>query len=698
MKTMFLAAAMAAAFVVTGAAMANADDPFLWLEEVEGEKALGWVKSQNDRSLKLLQADPRYADLEAKALAILEARDRIASPSFRAGQISNFWQDQQNVRGVVRRTSVGSYLTDNPQWETVLDIDALTKAENANWVFKGSSCLPPAETLCLVSLSNGGKDAVEIREFDAAAKSFVKDGFRLSDGKQSADWLDADTLYIARDWGPGTMTESGYPFVVKKWKRGAPLEQAVEVYRGTATDVAARASTLRDEDGKVQAVLFTRSPSFFETEYYIEAEGGPKRLPFPLKSSLQGLVKKQVIITVEDDWNWQGKTYAKGALLSFNLEALKTDPANAQATLVYAPGPRESIEQVSSTRNRLLVAVYENVKGGLYAFDFNGKAWNRQKLKLPENASIGVVSTRDEDDKAFVTVTGFTDPDALYYGDVLKNDFMRVKSLPPRFDGSNVSVVQHEAKSPDGTMVPYFLVHKKGLKLDGSNPTLLYAYGGFQVSMNPSYSGTMGKLWLERGGVYVLANIRGGGEFGPAWHQAGLKTNRQVIFDDFVAVANDLISRKITTPRRLGIMGGSNGGLLMGVQLTQRPELWNAVVIQVPLLDMLRYHKLLAGASWVGEYGDPDDPAEGAFLRRISPYHNLKGGTTYPEPFFVTSSKDDRVHPGHARKMAALMEKMGLPFLYYENIDGGHAAASNQRERAKRISLEFTYLSRKLMD
>ncbi len=698
MKNLLMAAAMAAAFVVTGAAMAEADDPFLWLEEVEGEKPLAWVKAQNERSLKLLQADARYADLEAKALAILEAKDRIPSPSFRAGQITNFWQDQTNVRGIVRRTSVESYMTENPQWETVLDIDALTKAESANWVFKGSSCLPPDETLCLVSLSNGGKDAVEVREFDTKAKAFVSGGFRLSDGKQSADWLDADTLYVAREWGPGTMTESGYPFVVKKWKRGTPLDQAVEVYRGTQTDVAASAGMLRDEDGKVQAVMFTRSPSFFETEYYIEAEGGPKRLPFPLKSSIQSLVSKQLIISVEDDWTWQGKTFTKGTLLSFNLDALKADPATAKPTLVYAPGPRESIEQVSSTRNRLLVAVYENVKGGLYAFTFNGKTWSRQKLNLPNNASIGVVTSRDDDDKVFVTVTGFVDPDALFYGDVVKNDFTRVKSLPPRFDGSDIAVVQHEAKSPDGTKVPYFLVHKKGLKLDGANPTLLYAYGGFQVSMTPSYSGTIGKLWLERGGVYVLANIRGGGEFGPAWHQAGLKTNRQVIYDDFVAVADDLISRKITTPRRLGIMGGSNGGLLMGVQLTQRPDLWNAVVIQVPLLDMLRYHKLLAGASWVGEYGDPDDPVEGAFLRKISPYHNLKAGVAYPEPFFVTSSKDDRVHPGHARKMAARMEQMGLPFLYYENIDGGHAAASNQRERAKRVSLEFTYLSRKLMD
>ena len=698
MKTLMLAASLAAAAIVTGSAMAEADDPFIWLEEVEGDKALAWVKAQNERSLKLLQADTRYVDLEAKALAILEAKDRIPSPSFRAGQVANFWQDGVNVRGVVRRTTLDSYVSDNPVWETVLDIDALTKAENANWVYKGANCLEPEETRCLVSLSEGGKDAVEIREFDSKAKAFVEGGFRLSNGKQSTDWLDADTLYVARDWGPGTMTESGYPYIVKKWKRGTPIEQAVEVYRGTPTDVAAGAGVLRDEDGKVQGVIFNRSPSFFEAEYYLEAEGGPRKLPFPPKSSLQGLLSSQMLISVEEDWTWQGKTWTKGSLLSFSLDALKKDPSTAAATLVYTPGPRESIEQVASTRNRLLVAVYENVKGGLYAFRFDGKAWSRQKLNLPANASIGVTSTRNDDDRVFVNVAGFVEPDALYVGDAVRNDFRRVKSLPPRFDGSAMVVAQHEATSPDGTKVPYFIVHRKGVKLDGSNPTLLYAYGGFQVSMTPAYSGTIGKLWLERGGIYVLANIRGGGEFGPAWHQAGLKTNRQVIYDDFVAVANDLVSRKVTTPRRLGIMGGSNGGLLMGVQLTQRPDLWNAVVVQVPLLDMLRYHKLLAGASWVGEYGDPDDTVEGAFLRRISPYHNLKAGTAYPEPFFVTSSKDDRVHPGHARKMAARMEQMGLPFLYYENIDGGHAAAANQRERAKRVALEFTYLSRKLMD
>lgn len=698
MRSWVLVAVATLAVSVVGISVAKELDPFLWLEEVEGDKPLAWVRAQNERSLKILQADPRYEDLHAKGLAILEAKDRIPYGGLSAGQVYNFWQDDVNVRGLLRRTSLEDYRNDTPAWETVLDVDALAKSEGANWVYKGSGCLPPNETLCMVYLSDGGKDAVEVREFDRKSKSFVTNGFRLTAGKQSADWIDADTLFVARDWGPGTMTASGYPFIVKQWRRGTKIEDAVEVYRGKQTDVSAGASVLRDNDGNNLAVMFSRSPTFYETEYYLSTDAGPKRLPFPLKSSIRSLVKGQLALTIEEDWTWQGVSYAKGAMISFDLGELKRDSAKAKATLVLMPGPRESIEQTAGTRNRLLVAVYENVKGALYSYNFEGGSWSRAKLDLPANASIGVTSVRDEDDRVFVNVAGFLEPDGLYLGDAHDGKFEKVKSLPPRFDASNMAVEQFEATSKDGTRVPYFIVRKKDLKLDGMSPTLLYAYGGFQVSMTPNYAATVGKLWVERGGVYVLANIRGGGEFGPAWHQAGLKTKRQVIYDDFAAVAEDLIARKITTPRRLGIQGGSNGGLLMGVALTQRPELWNAVVIQVPLLDMLRYHKLLAGASWVGEYGDPDNAEEGAFLRKISPYHNLKKGVKYPEPFFVTSSKDDRVHPGHARKMAAKMEQMKLPFLYYENIDGGHAAAANQRERAKRVALEFTYLTRKLMD
>ncbi len=698
MRNLIISFAALAGIAVTGISFAAETDPFLWLEEVDGAKAVAWVRTQNDRSLKLLQGDARYEDLHAKALTILEAKDRVPQPGFRAEQVYNFWQDDVNVRGLVRRATVDDYRNAAPQWETVLDVDALAKAENANWVYKGTGCLPPAETDCLVSLSDGGKDAVEIREFDNKTKSFVVDGFKLSAGKQSADWLDADTLYIARDWGPGTMTDSGYPYIVKLWKRGAKLEDAPEVYRGKQTDVSAGISVLRDNDGVVQAVLFIRNPSFFETEYYLSTDKGAVRLPFPLKSTIQALVAGQLVLTLEEDWTWQGAAYTKGALIAFDLADLKRDSAAAAGTLITMPGPRESIEQAAGTRHRLLVAAYENVKGALYSYAYADKKWSRTKLDLPGNASIGVVSTRDQDDLVFVNVASFLEPDALYLGDAAKGTFEKVKSLPPRFDASNLAVDQFEVASTDGVKIPYFVVHRKDVELNGANPTLLYAYGGFQISMNPSYSGTIGKLWLERGGVYVLANIRGGGEFGPAWHDAGLKTKRQIIYDDFAAVGKDLITRKITTPRRLGIEGGSNGGLLMGVEFTQHPELWNAVVIQVPLLDMLRYNKLLAGASWMGEYGDPADPKEGAFLRKISPYQNLKKGVKYPEPFFVTSSKDDRVHPGHARKMAAKMAAMKLPFLYYENIDGGHAAAANQQERAKRIALEFTYLTRKLMD
>lgn len=698
MRKFAFAVACAVSVFTGGAVVAEVADPYLWLEEVEGEKALSWVRAQNERSLKLLQADPRFADLQAKALTILQAKDRIATPSFRKDRITNFWQDETNVRGVARRTTLESYLTDAPVWETVLDIDALAKAENANWVFKGSNCLMPEERLCLVSLSDGGKDAVEIREFDYKAKAFVDGGFRLTAGKQSASWIDADTLYVERDWGPGTMTESGYPFVVKRWKRGTKIEDAVEVFRGKQTDVGASAFVVRDVDGAIAAEMFIRYPSFFETEYYLLKGAETVKLPFPPRANVQFYLKGQLGLTIDDDWTWRGTKYVKGTLLAFDFDSLKRNADAAVPTVIYVPGRRESIDHLTNTRNRVVVAIYENVKGALYSYAFTNGKWAREKLNLPANASVKVVSTRDEDDKVFVNVASFLDPDGLYFGDAATGAFERVKSLPPRFDASGLAVDQFEATSTDGEKVPYFVVRKKDIALNGENPTLLYGYGGFQVPMNPSYSGTFGKLWLERGGVYVLANIRGGGEFGPAWHEAGLKTKRQTIYDDFASVGRDLIARKITSPRRLGIEGGSNGGLLMGVMLIQQPALWNAVVIQVPLLDMLRYNKLLAGASWMGEYGDPADPVEGAFLRKISPYHNLKAGMKYPEPFFVTSTKDDRVHPGHARKMAAKMNEMKLPFLYYENIDGGHAAAANEQERAKRVALEFTYLTRKLMD
>jgi prolyl oligopeptidase len=673
------------------------DDPFGWLEEIEGQKALDWVRAQNARSLAELEADRRYPGLKAEALAIVNATDRIPMPGLRGGEVFNFWQDAGHVRGLWRRTSLASYRTSTPEWEILLDVDALSAAEKANWVYKGAQCRWPDYGRCLISLSDGGKDAVTVREFDVKAKRFVDGGFDLPEGKQDVAWAGKDELLVGREWGPGTMTASGYPFVVKRLRRGQPLSGAVEVFRGQPQDVSASGAVLHDGAGHT-ATLFTRALTFYESETWIDTPKGPQKLALPLKHSLRGLLKNQLLFTLEEDWSAGGKDFKAGALISVDAAAAARSPTALVPTLVLQPGPRDSIEGVATTRNFLLVDLYRNVQGGVRRFTFDGGRWTGTDLDLPASASVGVAASEDESDTYFASVASFLIPSTLWLGDAGAGTARQVKALPPRFDAAGLVTEQFEATSKDGTKVPYFVVHSAAMKLDGSNPTLLYAYGGFQISMTPGYSGTIGKLWLEKGGVYVLANIRGGGEFGPAWHQAGLKQNRQRIFDDFAAVAEDLIARRITSPRRLGIQGGSNGGLLMGVELTQRPDLWNAVVVQVPLLDMLRYHKLLAGASWVAEYGDPDKPDERAFLETVSPYQRLKAGPKYPEPFFVTSTKDDRVHPGHARKMAAKMESLGLPFLYYENIDGGHSAAANLQEAARRSSLEFTYLMRKLMD
>jgi len=695
-----LSASSAFAQQAPGGPSASQADPYLWLEDVEGEKALGWARAENARSLPVLQGDPRYQGLFDEALKIVTAQDRIPSVGF-AGvndtELRNFWQDRTHVRGLWRRTTLDSYRTATPAWETILDVDALAKAENANWVFKGASCLPPEDRYCLVDLSDGGKDAVTVREFDAVEKRFVEGGFNLPEGKQNIAWLDKDTLLVARDWGPGTMTKSSYPFVLKIVRRGQPLEAAQEIFRGAEDDITVSGYTLRDPDGKLRAVFISRATSFFEAETYVLKDGKAVRLPFPLKASIQDLVQGQLAFTLEEDWPAQN--LRQGDLAAFDLDALVADPAKARATLILRPTSRESIEQVTATRNTLIVGMTHNVTGAVYAYRPGKDGWTRTKLDLPANSTIGVGSAATRDDRVMATVAGFLQPNTLWLADGAGARPEQLKAAPAKFDSAGMVVEQFEATSKDGTKVPYFVVRRKDIKLDGSNPTLLYAYGGFQASMKPGYSATIGKLWLERGGVYVLANIRGGGEFGPAWHQAGLKENRQRVFDDFFAVSEDLIGRKITSPRRLGIMGGSNGGLLMGVALTQRPELYNAVVIQVPLFDMQRYTVMGgAGASWAGEYGDGTKPEEWAYIGKYSPYQNLKPGQKYPEVYIETSTKDDRVHPGHARKAAAKLQSLGYQVLYYENIDGGHAASANLNETAMRLALEYSYLSRRLMD
>ena len=672
-------------------------DPYQWLEDKDGARSMAWVKAQNARSLPILERDPHYATLYAQALKINQSAARIPTPTFMAGSVYNYWQDATHVRGIWRRTTPQSYRSASPQWSTVLDLDALAKSENANWVFEGYDCAEPAETDCLVHLSDGGEDAQTLREFDLKAGQFVKDGFVLSREKQNVAWEDGDTLLVARAWEPGELTASGYAYDVRRLKRGQALADAQEVFKGEKSDISVDPFTIEDGQGN-KAVMLRRGVTFFTSKYYFVTPSGLKQLAIPEKAGIAGLVHGRLLVTLAQDWAIGGKTFAQGSLVSMDLAKTVDDPAHPQPVLVFHPGSRESLGGTSTTKNDLVLTVYQNVRARAFVYAPTGTAsWSVRRLALPDNDSIDVTDTSIKTDDMFLEVRGFLTPTTLYAGSAAAGTPQKIKALPAMFDASKDVVEQHEATSKDGTKIPYFIVHPKNMVLNGANPTVISAYGGFQISETPTYNGIMGKLWLERGGVYVLANIRGGGEFGPAWHEAGLKTHRQRIYDDFYAVAKDLVDRKVTTPRHLGIAGGSNGGLLMGVEFTQHPEMYNAVQIEVPLLDMLRFEKIQAGASWVGEYGSVTVPAERAFLAKISPYNNLRGGVAYPEPFIWTTTKDDRVGPQHARKFAAKLQAMGVPYLYYEVTEGGHGAGANLKESAKTAALGYTYFMMKLM-
>lgn len=679
------------------------EDTRIWLEEVEGERALSAVKEWNTRSLDRLENDDRYANFFEDALKIVNATDKIIAPIHRNGYIYNFWRDENNVRGLLRRTPLDSYLSsEQPEWETLLDVDAFALKEGENWVYGGTNCLPPEYDQCLMALSEGGKDAREYREWNYNLKSFVKDGFYIPEAKSDITWLSEDRLLIATDWGEGSLTQSGYSFEVKILNRGDELNEAKTVFRGERTDMSAGSFTIEHDSGELIPII-VQNLTFFDAKYFwLKDLEEPIRMPLPTSASISTYFKGQLIVSLKDDWTpSSGSTeFAKGSLISFDLDKWLKDQQAPEFTLIYEPNARSAVRRVDRTKSKVLITIMENVVSRVYQYEFEDEKWTSSLIELEGSGPAGIMSASNQTDLVFLSQAGFITPRTYYMSsDIKKQDsFTKIKSAPERFNADDLVVEQFEVASSDGEMIPYFVVRKKDIQYDGSNPTIVNAYGGFQVSMTPSYAGVRGKLWLERGGVYVTANIRGGGEFGPSWHQAGLKTKRQLIYDDFIAVAEDLIDRGITSPRRMGAIGGSNGGLLMGVMYVQRPDLWNGLVSQVPLLDMLRYHKLLAGASWVGEYGDPEVEEERDFLSQISPYHNVNTEDDAPELFLITSTKDDRVHPGHARKMAKLLEEIGRDFVYYENIDGGHSAAANLRESAHRTALEYIFFNQKLVD
>ncbi len=676
-------------------------DKYQWLEDVSGKRSMDWVKAEDARSAKVLKSDPHFSAFEAAALQVEQSPDRLSIPDLNAQLVYNTWRDAQYVVGILRKTSISDFLTTNPHWQTVLDYDALAKRDGQKWVQQGRDCLYPGDEFCLVDLSAGGEDAVTLREFNLKTAKFVENGFTLPRSKQSVVWLDHDTLLVTRDWGPGTMTSSGYPFVIKRWRRGQPLAQAEEIFRGAQSDEGVQPTVLRDSDGH-QATLLFRQVNFFESQAFLLTTHGPQQMALPSKIEIKELVKGQLILKLDEDWIPQGasKKIPAGSLVSLDVNALNRDPRHPPSPrVIFSPTTLEFAQEYRSTRNHLLLTTLDNVQARAYVCTLgqNG-VWRREKLSLPENQTVSIESTNWADDRFFLQLSGFLTPSSLFFGDAEARTLQLAKTRKPLFDASHDIVEQYRTASKDGTIVPYFIVRPKTMRFDSSNPVLLTAYGGFNLARTPDYDPILGKLWLERGGVFVLANIRGGGEFGPAWHEAGLKTHRQRIYDDFFAVGQDLVKRHITASRRLGIYGGSNGGLLMGVEMTQHPEMWHAVGILVPLLDMLRFEQIAAGASWVAEYGSVSVPQERQFLASISPYNQLNAKTNYPEPLILTTSKDDRVGPVHARKFAARMKEFGKPYLYQETIQGGHGSAVDLKEQAQEDATLFTYFTSKLMN
>ncbi|AOW23585.1 prolyl oligopeptidase [Sphingomonas melonis TY] len=692
-RTLLIASTMLAATSAFAQSTPVTDtDPYIWLEDKDGAKPLAWVEAENARTLPRLQNDPRYKGFYADALAIASAKDRIPMPNQLFGRIYNFWRDADHPQGIWRWTSEADYAAPQPKWTVALDLDALSKAEGKKWVWKGASCLHPEERLCLVALSEGGEDAISYREFDLATGQFVPGGFSLPKSKQGASWLDKDTLLVSRDWGAGTMTGSSYPFVVKMVKRGQPLDAAKEIFRGAPTDqLGTYAGVITDGQGH-RLVTIERRTTFFGGETHVWTPEGTKKLDIPARTFPAGMVAGQVLFQTSDPWG----AVAAGSVASAPLAMVES--GRVTPTILFAPNPRQSVDEVVTTKDHVVLIYNDNVRGRAAVYTPGKAGWTARPIALPDNVSLGVASADDRSDHGYMTVTGFLTPTTLLPLDAATASVGKpVKTLPPKFDSAGLVVEQHEATSTDGTKVPYFIVHHKDIPLNGSTPTIMTAYGGFELPMLPAYSAITGKLWLERGGSYVLANIRGGGEFGPAWHDAGRKTKRQIIYDDFASVAKALFARKLTSPQELGIYGGSNGGLLMGVEFNQHPDLWKAVTIQVPLLDMMRYEQIEAGKSWVDEYGSVDVPAEKAFLRTISPYQNIKKGVAYPEPYIWTTTKDDRVGPQHARKFAARLKEYGLPYLFYEDTAGGHSGDADIEQGARLQALQMTYFAQKLM-
>jgi prolyl oligopeptidase len=693
-------------------------DPYLWLEDIESKKSMKWIENHNEKSLSTLEKYPEYQKLYDKILEILQSKDKLPYVTIRGKYVYNFWQDAEHIRGIIRRTTIEDYRNQYPSWDVLLDIDKLSESEKENWVYKGSSYIYPNYDRVIFSLSRGGSDACFLREFDVTKRQFVENGFNLNEAKSDITWIDYDHVFVSTDFGPGSLNKSGYPRFIKLWSRNQShnqshdqcditdegmkiktnLEEAKTVFESSVDDVDVNVMIFY-EGLKIKYTIFARSIDFFNKEFFLfdPTNYTHTKLDLPQKCNLLGLYNGQFIISLQEQW----RDIKTGSLCSFILDDYVLNPSRTNINQLFVPSPKVSYESFDILKHSVMITTMNNVVNEITEYAFVNDQWIKTGFNIPSQGSLSMTS--DEfSDIFYVCAADFLTPSSLFEyhinGYKYRYTCNLVKKLPNLFDSSKLKVLQKEAKSKDGTMIPYFIISKKDLLLDGSNPTLMYGYGGFEVSELPYYSGVIGNAWLNYGGVYVVANIRGGGEFGPEWHQVALKKNRMKCYEDFICIAEDLIKSGVTSPKKLGIKGGSNGGLLVGAVTMLRPELFNGVICSVPLLDMKRYHLLLAGNSWIGEYGDPDDAEMWNVIKKYSPYHNIKPDQKYPVIFFTTSTKDDRVHPGHARKMVAKLESMNYEVLYYENIEGGHGGAANQVQTAKLLALEYSYMLARLFD
>jgi prolyl oligopeptidase len=673
---------------------ATTDDPHVWLEDVSGEKALDWVKARNEKAKQRIESDPSFEKLRNDLLEILDSNARIPFVAKNGEFYYNFWRDKKNERGLWRRTTLSEYKKAEPNWEVLLDLDALGKTEGENWVWKGASLLRPDYTRALVTLSRGGADADVTREFDLVKKEFIADGFQRPESKGGMSWIDLDHVFVSTDFGAGTMTDSGYPRIAKIWTRGKPMEEAVTVYEGTATDMSIGAA--HDDSPGFERDFVTRNIAFYNDElYWLKDRKDLVKIDVP-NTANKSVFHQYLLVELREPWTIGDNKYAAGSLLVTKFDAFMA--GNRSFDTLFAPTDTTALSSFGFTKDAMFINVLEDVKNRIYVLKSTDKGWSKEPLRgAPSFGTVNITAVdSDESNDFFMTATDYLNPTTLSMG-TIGSDPVELKRLPNFFDPKGLEISQHFATSADGTRVPYFMVSQADLKPTGDHATLLYGYGGFEISLQPNYSASVGRAWLTQGGVYVVANIRGGGEYGPRWHQAALKENRLKAYEDFAAVAKDLVALKITRKERLGIQGGSNGGLLVGNMVTLYPNLFEAAVCQVPLLDMRRYNKLLAGASWMAEYGNPDIPEQWSYIQKFSPYQNVKEDKKYPKVLFTTSTRDDRVHPGHARKMMAKMESQGHPVWYYENIEGGHGGAANNRQSAFMQALAYTFLKQELM-